>query len=212
MNLELDHFFILVEPDSKIADDLVSLGMDESYGRTHKGQGTSNRRFQFSNAMLEFLSVHDMKEAEEGAARELHLVQRARYPQASPFGVILHRKDNDDLAMPFKGWQYQPDYFQAPQAFHIGCNANDILEPLCIYAPFVEPSEHIIEKGVFKSIKTVCIYTPIQVMSEALTVANTSDRLSIINDEQHLMEIVFDEHSCGLSKDLRPEIPLVIYW
>ncbi len=52
MNLELDHTFILVKPEAKVADLLLSLGMEESFSREHQGQGTSNRRFEFSNGML----------------------------------------------------------------------------------------------------------------------------------------------------------------
>ncbi|WP_103654270.1 hypothetical protein [Agarilytica rhodophyticola] len=216
MNLELDHFFILVEPEAKIADELVSIGMKESVSRIHEGQGTANRCFRFSNVLLEFLWIRDWQQANRGKVGNLFLPQRVKYPQASPFGVVLHRKDGSDVTMPFPGWEYQPDYFPAPKAFHIGDNASDILEPLCIYAPFIEPSEKtsntIVEQGNFKYVRNVCIYTPVQVMSEALNIANTVEGLSIINDEQHLMEIVFDDHSRGLCKDLRPEIPLVLYW
>ena len=45
MNLEIDHVFILVEPGAKVADRLLPLGFEESFGRDHPGQGTFNRRF-----------------------------------------------------------------------------------------------------------------------------------------------------------------------
>ena len=43
MNLELDHFFILTDPGAEVGDLLSSLGIEESFGRDHEGQGTSNR-------------------------------------------------------------------------------------------------------------------------------------------------------------------------
>jgi hypothetical protein len=131
MNMELDNVFILVEPEAKVADLLISLGMEEGFRRDHKGQGTSNRRFELSNGMLEFLWVRDAQEAINGPGRDLIFPQRAVNPTASPFGVILHRKDNSNLEMPFTGWQYQPDYFKPPMSFHVGMNSSDLLEPLC---------------------------------------------------------------------------------
>lgn len=47
MNLELDHVFMLVEPEAQVADMLLTHGLRESPGNTHPGQGTANRRFYF---------------------------------------------------------------------------------------------------------------------------------------------------------------------
>jgi len=212
MNLELDHVFILVKPEAQVADLLVSLGMEESFSRDHKGQGTSNRRFEFSNGMLEFLWVRDGDEANDGPGRDLVLQQRSEISEASPFGIILHRKDNSNLGMPFVGWKYQPDYFKPPMSFYIGMNSSNLLEPLCIYVPFKEPEVRKIAKGTFKSLSHVKIYTTMEKLSDVLTTADTADRLSIAYANEHLMEVTLDENKCGLSKDFRPEIPLIIHW
>ena len=50
MNLELDHVFILVEPEAIVADLLVKQGFQEGTRNKHPGQGTSNRRFYFAPA------------------------------------------------------------------------------------------------------------------------------------------------------------------
>jgi len=214
MNLELHHFFILVEPEAMVAEQLLSLGMQEGTRNKHEGQGTSNRRFNFSNTTLEFLWVHDADEATKGPGQNMLLHMRSQTPTASPFGVILNRKDNAILKMPFAGWEYQPDYFDPPWAFHVGTNSSNLLEPLCFYVPFIEPghSHSLEEEGTFKSVSNVHIYTPSEPMSDILGVANTADRLSIEHGKQHLMEITFDEHKCGFSKDLRPAIPLILNW
>ncbi len=212
MNLELDHVFVLVEPEAKVADLLVSIGIEESFSRNHKGQGTSNRRFEFSNGMLELLWVRDTDEAISGPGRDLLLPERARNAIASPFGVILRRNDNSHTGIPFEGWKYQPDYFDPPWTFHVGINSSDLLEPLCIYAPFIEPCDRRIEKGTFQSISNVRIYVPVERISDVLAAAHKADRLSVVHGNQQLMEVTLDENQCGLSKDFRPEIPLVIHW
>ena len=55
MNLQLDHVFILVELEAEVADCLLEQGFREGPSNTHPGQGTTNRRFYFSNGMLEFI-------------------------------------------------------------------------------------------------------------------------------------------------------------
>ena len=71
MNLQLDHVFILVEPEAQVADRLLESGFQEGPRTTHPGQGTANRRFYFANGMLEFIWVSDAHEANTGPGREL---------------------------------------------------------------------------------------------------------------------------------------------
>mgnify|MGYP000748199106 CR=1 FL=1 len=212
MNLELDHIFILVEPEAKVADLLLSLGMVESFSRDHPGQGTSNRRFEFSNGMLEFLWVRDAEEAINGPARDLLFSKRVENRAYSPFGIVLHRKDDTSRDMPFSGWKYQPEYFKPPMAFHIGMNSTNLIEPLCIYVPFVEPCIRKNEEGIFKSLSNVKIYTTVEKPSDVLAKVRSADRLSLAYGAQHLMEITFDGNKRGLFKDFRPNIPLIIHW
>jgi len=212
VNLELDHVFIIVQPQGKVADLLTALGIAESFGRDHQGQGTSNRRFVFSNAMLEFLWVRDSQEAIHGPGNGLQFTERAADNTCSPFGIILNRKDKITEEMPFPGWSYQPDYFEAPMAFHVGINAEKLHEPLCIYLPFMEPKARNVEAGVFRSISHIKIHTTTTELSDVLTVSDKADRLSIVYGDQHLMEITFDEHQSSSFKDFRPDLPLIIYW
>lgn len=214
MKLELDHIFMLVEPEAKVAELLLSLGMREGTPNKHEGQGTANRRFNSSNGMLELLWVHDAQEAIKGPGQELHFPERSEDPGASPFGIILRRKENTSMEIPFDGWAYQPEYFDPPQAFHVGSNSRNLFEPLCIYAPFIEPVSisSTIEKGSFQSISKVHIHTTSEPLSDVLSVADTAERLSIYSADEHLMEITFDDHKYGCSRDLRPGIPLIIHW
>ena len=218
MNLELDHFFILVESGGKVADALVSLGMQEDFSRVHEGQGTTNRRFPFGNRMLEIIWVHDAGEALNGPGRDLCFVGRANNPDASPFGVILRRKNNTCLDMPFNGWKYQPAYFKPPWAFHVGANANNVREPLCIYVPFIEPKteEKNATRGesvhTFQSITHVAIYLPSTPVSGVLNAVDVADGISIHYGEEHFMEVIFDNKKQGCFKDFRPDMPLWVCW
>ncbi len=210
--MEIDHFFILVDKKAKIADQLIELGLQESYSRDHPGQGTANRCFKFSNNMMELLWLRDEEEANNGPASGLYFPQRLSNEQASPFGLIFTPASEDETSMPFSGWSYQPDYFPAPNAFHVASNSDILEEPLCIYVPFMGPVERKVEVGKFKSISQLKMIVPVESLSEQLFVTNQVDGFSVESGHEHLLEVTFDQHACGLSKDLRPGLPLILHW
>ncbi|RMF21946.1 MAG: hypothetical protein D6756_11480 [Cyanobacteria bacterium J083] len=217
MNLELDHVFILVKPEARVANLLIAKGFEEGTRNIHPGQGTSNRRFFFSNGMLELIWIRNAQEAQNGAGRDLLLPERDTNTTASPFGVILRRKDSIDSQsskMPFDGWSYQPTYFEPPNAFHVGANSINISEPLCIYVPFTLPKSSVNQEKINSSfaISNVCIHTPSADRNEVLEAVDRADRLSIQYGQEHLMEIVLNDRSTKKIVDFRPQIPLIMYW
>jgi hypothetical protein len=212
VNLELDHIFILTDKPKEAGDLLVSMGLEESFSRDHKGQGTSNRRFGFSNGMLEILYVRDSEESNNGPAKNLRFSERIQTENASPFGIVLTRTRDSKPGMPFNGWKYQPDYFEPPNAFHVGDNSEILEEPLCIYVPFVDPVDRIEETGIFKSISNVQVSVPLGKISDTLLTLKTADRLDIELGSEHMVILTLDNGRSGLSKDLRPVLPLIINW
>lgn len=218
MNLELHHFFILVKPGGEVADLLSSIGMIEGSGNRHEGQGTSNRRFFFSNGALELLWVRDEIEAKSGPGQNMLLVERAKSNGGSPFGVIFNRKDNVETKVPFEGWKYKPDYFEPPWAFHVGENSSNIVEPLCVYMPFIEPGtsapipQDSKQNALFNAVSDVTVYIPSESLSNVMTEVSRADRLSIKKSNAHLVELTFNENKNKQRHDFRPDIPLIVYW
>ncbi|MCJ8340875.1 MAG: VOC family protein [Pseudomonadales bacterium] len=211
MGYELDHFFILLENPEKAAQLLESQGLKQSFSRVHPGQGTSNICFEFSNSKLELLWLRDADEANDGPGRDLRLCERATNHKASPFGLVLNKTDSATVQAPFAGWVYQADYLPPGKIFHIAENSANIVEPLCIYLPFMQPPVRTIQNGKLQAITQVHITVPADVISGALKSAAAADRLSIATGKQHLMEVTFDTHQSALIKDFRPELPLIIY-
>ena len=166
--------------------------------------------------MMELLWLRDEEEANNGPASGLRFPERSASilsgASASPFGLIFNRTESELIEIPFNGWSYQPDYFPAPNAFHVGSNSDNLTEPLCIYVPFMQPVERAIEKGQFKSISHVHLHVPVASLSEELQAVSHSDGLLIECGVEHLMEVTFNQKACGLSKDLRPGLPLILHW
>src|SRR4051794_2072545 len=104
MALKFHHLFVFTRPGAEVVDHLVSRGFAEGPPNTHPGQGTSNRRIFFSNGMLEFIWVHDPKEALSDATRRTHLFERSRFAESgySPFGVCAYDPEPTDEVLPFE--------------------------------------------------------------------------------------------------------------
>lgn len=116
---------------------------------------------------------------------------------------------DDPTARPYSGWDYQPDYFPQSNAFHIGDNATDLIEPLCIYVPFMEPIERQEVDGAFSVLSRSTIHVPSE-LSDTLKAVHQADRIEIVTGDEHLVILTFDRGELGLSTDLRPLLPIVI--
>ena len=213
MTIELDHFFILTEPGAPHADLLSGIGLTEGPRNDHPGQGTANRRFFFSNTGLELLYVRDASEAANGRGSRLRIVERAVDDKASPFGLIV-RATTESTDVPFPGWRYCPEYFRADQCFHVGENSDLLEEPICICMPLNMP----LPEGQLRLANPQMTVTELRlsvlVSRPTLTLEAIADceRISLRLNEPHRMEIVFNEEKEGKSKDMTPELPLVVCW
>jgi hypothetical protein len=64
VQIELGHLFICTAAGAPEAEKLIRFGLSEGTPDDHPGQGTANRRFAFSNAMIELLWVYEPREAQ----------------------------------------------------------------------------------------------------------------------------------------------------
>jgi hypothetical protein len=213
MTIELDHFFILTDPGAPQANLLSGLGVIEGATNNHPGQGTANRRFFFSNSMLELIYIRDIDEAKSGPGSRLRFVERAASASASPFGLIL-RAGPGMSGEAFPGWRYYPEYLEEGQYFHIGGNSELLAEPLCVFMPFHLPvSERQSQPvGSFATITEIRISVPVDRPSPVLETIAGCELISLQLKEPHRMELVFNEEREGKFRDFQPELPLIIRW
>ena len=213
MTIELDHFFILTEQGAPYADLLRGIGLTEGPRNDHPGQGTANRRFFFSNTGLELLYVRDASEAANGRGSRLRIVERAVDDKASPFGLIV-RATTESTDVPFPGWRYCPEYFRADQCFHVSENSDLHEEPLCICMPLNMPlpEDQLRLANPQMTVTELRLSVPVLRPTRTLEAIADCERISLRLNEPHRLEIVFNEQREGKTKDMTPELPLVMRW
>jgi hypothetical protein len=213
LTIALDHFFIHARPGAPEAEILSALGLVEGTPNVHPGQGTANRRFFFSNSMLELIYIRDEDEAAGGAARDLKMLERSRSAGASPFGLVF-RPASPAEPVPFAGWPYSADYLPDGTHFHIGENSERLEEPLCIVMPhgFGPPARQPAQRPPFTTVSSIRIGVPVNGPSAVLAAIDGVGPLSLALGEPHLLELAFNAGAAGQERDIRPTLPLIIRW
>ena len=219
--IEVDHVFVMTSFAAPEARCLIDLGLREGSPKRHPGQGTSNRRFFFANAMLELLWVDDIADATCGPAADTCLAERwaQRSRSASPFGICLRPARGQPQVAPFPTWDYLPPY--SPLALPVAQSSRQIDEPLLFFIPFHrrmdelpagqrEPIEHPL--GV-RELTSLRVYAPAMAApSVSMQRALASGAFAVEEGAEWLMELGFDGGQQNRSADLRPTLPLLLRW
>lgn len=130
---------------------LAEFGLVEGSRRTHKGQGTTNRKFYFDNFFLEILWVINEEEINQSPALETQLGQRANFEQNgfSRFGLCLVNTEETDQLFK-KAEVYQPHYFPPGMAIDFLSNTDHPKLPWTFRLPYRggkkgvnEPTRHL---------------------------------------------------------------------
>jgi hypothetical protein len=223
MKFEFDHLFIFTDLGAPEADRLVSLGLVEGTSNPHPGQGTTNRRFFFRNAMLEFLWVCDPEETRAELIRPTHLWERwaNRHIRACPFGFCLRSTTPDLDSIAFPHWAYRPPYLPELLSIAVGTNSSVLTEPMLFQTPFgqrpdrfssekAQPLEHPIG---WQEITRVELVSPAADRpSPALQAAIATDAIGLRVGAEYCVELGFDGEARRERVDFRPGLPLVVSW
>jgi hypothetical protein len=209
----LDHLFVCTAPGAPEAEKLVQFGLHEGPPNQHPGQGTANRRFGFTNTMIELLWASDTREAQSQSTRRTLLWERwsGRENNASPFGICLRPVDSQDTGPPFPAWEYRPAYLSDPLFMHIG--EVGIEEPMWVYLGFmrrVHREQRFIEHPLgIREITGLTLTTPVPLRSNLSQKIVESGILATRAGATSLLEIEFDGNRRKQYMDFRPHLPLV---
>lgn len=240
-DLSVDHLNIWVENPEKARDKLVEIGFNtlpDSLIELHKGQGTTGKYFNFLNSYLELIYVYNQKDLENNNKinKDLDFVKRANFISngASPFSLALKMKDYNIEKIPFKKIKYHQEWMERDFSIYSAKNSNiNIKEPsIFVVYPIIEaknfdsledvdkiPEEYDFYKKTFKHkndaqkiTKIIITSKGLETNSETINVINGIKNVVVRNGSEHLMELYFDNNIQGKTFDLRPELPLIIYF
>ena len=220
--MEIDHIYICTENKAPAGNLLVEFGLTEGSSNTHPGQGTANRRFYFHNLMLELLWVEDIEEVKSERTKPMRLFERclSNTNTISPFGIGLRPSTENDERAPFPVWDYHPIYLPDFLKIQVA-DDTPLSEPMYFYRSFakrqdkvaierMEPMEHEVP---LKEVTSVKIYINQDTnLSYSANILNLLQNLSIEKDDEHLIELEFDNGTSNQSKDFRPDLPLLFRW
>ena len=213
----IDHVFVMCSPGAPEAVALTAAGLKEGSSNTHPGQGTASRRFFFTNAYLELLWVSDPAEARRAPAARTRLWERwsKRNAGASPFGIVFGVAGGGSPDPPFPTWSYHPPYSPVPIDVGLG---TPLGEPELFYFRFArppgalraEPTVHALPLTVLTAL-TVAV-PGASPRSAPLQAAQATGLVSFPSAREHVMTLAFAGRGQGETRDLRPELPLVLAW
>ncbi|MCR6631979.1 MAG: VOC family protein [Magnetospirillum sp.] len=138
METSLCHVFVFVEDRAAALAALKACGLEESFSRSHDGQGTANVAACFDNAYLELLWPEDQGELVSVSVARTRLAERSRWREtgASPFGIGLRGR------LPFPTWEYRPPYLPDGMAIPVALGSEDPRQPFLFRSPAEARPEH----------------------------------------------------------------------
>lgn len=211
--VELDHVFICVSQGAPEAEELIRFGLFEGPSNLHPGQGTANRRFFFTNAMLELLWVENPLEAQSERTAPTKLWERwsGRRAGACPFGIIVRPANQGHSSAPFPAQEYRPVWL--PPDLQIYLSPAGLEEPMWLFMPFLQRLHHeqrfVPHPNGAREITRLMLMTPAPLRSPAAQALVEGATLSISEGPEYLATIELDHGLRQEKRDFRPHLPLV---
>jgi hypothetical protein len=218
-SLELDHLWIVVSQGAPERAVLERAGLAPSPKvNRHDGQGTASITFDFQNAYLELLWPDETVPVAAGLERVVHKFrQRMEWRTSgwSPIGIGMRRTTTGgEASLELPTWSITPGWLPPGAAIEMLTPRDDTTSPSLFVMPpeLVSPeatsSHHPlgVERVTAVRLITPSGYQPI----EALRYVTRAGVLQTGSGEAWLAQLTFDGGARGQSKDLRPELPLVL--
>ena len=229
--IKYDHLWLVVSPDTPERAALERAGFRISPGiNRHDGQGTASVTVEFYNFFLELLWPDPSVPVAPGSERAAEkFMQRMLWRTSGwcPIGVGLQRTSAANAPFPFPTWSVTPDWLPAGSAIEILTPRDDTKSPSLFISPQVlAENESANRKAALDHSQSAKIFThPIGVERvtairlaspkeyrpiEALTYLQSAGVLALDRGDEWLVELTFDKGARGKTRDLRPDLPLLV--
>jgi len=221
--VELDHVWIMVSPNAPERTALTNAGFQfAAETNRHDGQGAASIAVELENGYLELMWPDTTVSIAPGLERAAEKFRQRMLWRSSgwcPFGIGLRRTGASREPLPFPTWSWTADWMPKGEVMEMLTPRDDTRSP----ALFIEPSALTDTK---KQAARGSLYphpigcrriTGIRLISPqsyesipALKYLQAQRVLDVDQGDAWLMEVTFDDGKAKRSKDLRPDLPLVI--
>jgi hypothetical protein len=221
--LELDHVWIMVLPNAPERAALERAGFQIApSSNRHDGQGTASITVEFQNAFLELIWPDPAVPVAPGSERAAEKFRQRMLWRSSgwcPIGVGLRRTTPSDDALPFPTWSVVPPWLPPGSAIEILTPRDDTRSPSLFISPraLADVPEQAARAALYHHPLGVHRVTAVRLVSpktyqpiEPLMYLQKLHVLGVKQGEAWLVELTFDGGKKGKSKDLRPDLPLVV--
>ena len=234
--LEFDHVWIVVTRDAPERLALERAGLKISPGvNRNDGQGTASVSAEFFNAYIELMWPDPTVSVAPGAERGVKKFKNRMNWRTSgwcPIGIALHRA-GPSTTLPFPTWSIAPDWMPKGTAIEILTARDDTRSPSFFIEPPVlavkeeanrkigknDPNEASPASDRFQHPIGVERITEIRLVRPkgyqpvpAFTYLEKAEIFKISEGTKWAIEITFDAGRKSQTKDLRPDLPLIIHY
>jgi len=215
--LRFDHLFILVQPDAleRAALEKAGFAIDPHVSR-HDGQGTASISTEFDDGYIELMWVEPSVEVVPAGQRAVEKFrQRAAWRTSgwSPFGINLSPTTPGKIpTFPFPTWSITMPWMDGGSIIILTAG-DDTKSPSVSLHPDATHQKGAKHPNGVKRITHVRIvaprgYTP----APAMTYARDIGAIELGSGDAWLAEITFDGGKKHETRDLRPDLPLLVHY
>ena len=188
----------------------------------HDGQGTASITVEFENGYLELMWPDSTVAVEPGLERAAEKFRQRMLWRSSgwcPIGVGFRRTTPSDAAWPFPTWSWTADWMPKGSKMEMLTPRDDTRSPALFVEPrsLTDPGEQAARGSLYHHPIGSRRITAIRLISPkayhpiaSLEYLKAQHVLSIKKGDQWLLEVTFDGGQSKKSKDLRPDLPMVI--
>lgn len=228
---EFDHVWIVVSRDAPERAALERAGLKVSPNvNRNDGQGTASVAAEFLNAYIELMWPDPTVSVAPGAERGVEKFKNRmnwRTSGWSPIGIALHRT-GPGTSLPFPTWSIAPTWMPAGSVIEILTPRDDTKSPSFFIEPTVlavkeeanlrlpenDPKRALFDHPIgVERVTEIRIVKPTAYQpSAAFTYLEKSRIFKVSEGAAWAVEITFDSGRRAQTKDLRPDLPLIIHY
>lgn len=228
--LRLSHAWIVVTPGAPERTKLEQAGfrIAPTINR-HDGQGTASVTVEFLNGFLELMypdSTVPVSLGLEAAAEKFRQKSKWRESGYSPIGIVFDRTANVPFTLPFPTWKVSADWMGAgkfiemmtpkemPKAASLSISSHSAADRAAEEAVARDPTKnamfmHLNGARRITAIRVIC---PDADLPPAASYLMGQKLLRFDVGARWLLDVTLDNGGQGVTKDLQPDLPLVIHY